>query len=116
VIAVRVQNEPGIIGSSRDYSPEALSVYEGPVPAKLVTRIQPSGKGIMFDFWQKSGSNKSGAWPALFSWEAGEIKTTWKQEYQFLVNIFIVWPPLSGCCLNISVQAKFMLSSANISY
>jgi hypothetical protein len=68
VIAVRVQNEPGIIDSNRDYDP---------VPVKMTSSMNASGTGIMFDFWQKSGSNKSGAWPALFSWEAGEIMTTW---------------------------------------
>jgi len=52
VIAIQVQNEPGIIGSDRDYGPEAQSVYDGPVPAKLISQMKASGKGRIFDIWQ----------------------------------------------------------------
>ncbi len=77
VIAIQVQNEPGIIGSDRDYGPEAQAIYDAPVPAKLVSSIQTAGDGRIFDIWQKSGGNKSGTWPELFGWEAGEIMTAW---------------------------------------
>jgi beta-galactosidase GanA len=36
VIAVQVENEPGILGSDRDYSAEAQAVFDSPVPADLL--------------------------------------------------------------------------------
>jgi hypothetical protein len=77
VIAIQVQNEPGIIGSDRDYGPEAQSVYASPVPAKLISQMKAAGKGRIFDIWQKSGGINSGTWPELFGWEAGEIMSAW---------------------------------------
>jgi beta-galactosidase GanA len=43
VIALQIQNEPGIIGSDRDYGPEGQAAYDSPVPAKLVTAMKKSG-------------------------------------------------------------------------
>ena len=39
--------------------------------------MKASGKGRIFDIWQKSGGINSGAWPELFGWEAGEIMSAW---------------------------------------
>ena len=40
VIMVQVENEPGSLGSVRDYSPEANKLYNGPVPAALTTALK----------------------------------------------------------------------------
>ena len=40
VIMVQVENEPGSLGSVRDYSPEATALFNGPVPAALVTALK----------------------------------------------------------------------------
>lgn len=39
VIMVQVQNEPGTYGSVRDYSPAAQQLFEQPVPAALLRRL-----------------------------------------------------------------------------
>ncbi|MGB7724665.1 MAG: beta-galactosidase, partial [Dehalococcoidales bacterium] len=77
VIALQVENEPGIIGSDRDYSPAAQTVYDSKVPAKLIAAMKAAGKGKIYDIWQESGGKKSGTWPELFGWEAGELMTAW---------------------------------------
>ncbi|MBQ9324391.1 MAG: DUF5597 domain-containing protein [Clostridia bacterium] len=43
VIMVQVENEMGILGSDRDYSPEADAAFAGTVPALLTERLQLSG-------------------------------------------------------------------------
>ena len=48
-----------------------------PVPTKLVDAMKKAGKGKVYDLWQKTGGKKSGTWPELFGWEAGEIMTSW---------------------------------------
>jgi hypothetical protein len=40
VIMVQVENEPGSLGSVRDYSPEAGRLFNGSVPASLVTALK----------------------------------------------------------------------------
>ena len=77
VIGIQVENEPGIMGSDRDYSPEAQSEFDSPVPVKLTAAMKKAGKGRIYDIWQKAGGKKAGTWPELFGWEAGEIMTAW---------------------------------------
>ena len=76
VIGLQIENESGILGSDRDYSPEAQAEYDSPVPAKLVAAMKKKGSGRIYDIWQKSGG-KSGAWPEMFGWQAGELMTAW---------------------------------------
>ena len=40
VILMQVENEPGLFGSIRDYSPEATKLFNGPVPAALVAALK----------------------------------------------------------------------------
>src|ERR1035441_8656755 len=43
VIMMQVENESGIVGSVRDYSPEATKLFNGPVPEKLVAALKKIG-------------------------------------------------------------------------
>ena len=56
VIMMQVENEPGLLGSPRDYSPEANKLFSGAVPEKLVTALK----------------KKPGAWKEVFGREAEE--------------------------------------------
>jgi hypothetical protein len=40
VIMMQVENESGLLGSVRDYSPESNKLFSGPVPASLVTALK----------------------------------------------------------------------------
>jgi len=77
VIALQIENEPGILGSDRDYGPEAEAVFKSPVPGELVTRIKSAGAGRVYDLWQEAGGRDSGTWPELFGWAGGELMTAW---------------------------------------
>jgi len=77
VIGIQVENEPGIIGSDHDYSPEAQTEFDSPVPARLITAMKAAGDGYVYDIWQQAGGNKSGSWSELFGWEAGEFLSAW---------------------------------------
>ena len=77
VIGIQVENEPGIAGSDRDYGPEAKAEFDSPVPSKLVACMKAAGKGNVYDIWQQAGGKKSGTWPELFGWEAGELMSAW---------------------------------------
>ena len=77
VIGLQVENEPGISGSDRDYSPEAQAIYDNPVPAKFMSAMKTAGKGAVYDVWQQNGGKESGTWPELFDWEAGQLMSAW---------------------------------------
>jgi hypothetical protein len=77
VIALQIENEPGIIGSDRDYGPEAQAVFDSAVPVGLMSAMKKAGKGDVYDIWQKAGSKESGTWPELFGTDASEFMTAW---------------------------------------
>jgi hypothetical protein len=77
VISIQVQNEPGIVGSDRDYSPEAQAVFKSIVPAKLMTAMAKSGKGRIYEIWQQAGGKKKGSWAEIFGVEGDELMTAW---------------------------------------
>jgi len=77
VIALQVENEPGIIGSDRDYSPEAQSEFEKNAPNELINRMRDKSYGRLYDLWQLAGSKTSGTWYDLFESAAGELMTSW---------------------------------------
>jgi len=116
VIGLQVENEPGILGSDRDYSPEGQAVFYSPVPVKLIKTIKTAGKGDMFNLWQKTGAKQSGTWPQVFGDDAAEIMTAWsvatyinevtkagKSAYDIpmFINVWVsslVWWPVPGEC------------------
>ena len=59
VIMMQVENESGIVGSVRDYSPESTKLLNGPVPEKLVAALK----------------KKSGTWKEVFGGRAEEMFT-----------------------------------------
>jgi hypothetical protein len=77
VVGIQLENESGILGSDRDYSPEAQAIFDSPVPAKLISAMKAAGKGPVYDIWQKAGGKQSGSWPEVFEWPAGELMTAW---------------------------------------
>ena len=56
VIMVQVENEPGSLGSVRDFSPESNKLFDGPAPAQLVAALK----------------KKPGTWKEAFGREADE--------------------------------------------
>ena len=77
VIGLQVENEPGIIGSDRDYSAEANNIFNSSVPKELMAKMKTAGKGRTFDLWQEAGGKKGGNWSEVFGRFAGELMTGW---------------------------------------
>jgi hypothetical protein len=61
VIMLQVENEPGSLGSVRDFSEEANRIFAGPAPAALVEALH----------------KKPGAWSEVFGADADEIFAAW---------------------------------------
>lgn len=82
VIMVQVENEPGVLGDSRDRSAPALRAWEQAVPPALIaymTRHAATLNPDVLAAWQSHGSRKSGSWPQVFGTDkiADEIFMAW---------------------------------------
>ena len=64
VIMVQVENEPGVWGGVRDYSPEAQKAFESPVPAEVLKAMNKDASG-------------SPNWKTAFGDEADEFLHAW---------------------------------------
>jgi hypothetical protein len=78
IIAVQVENEPGILGSDRDYSAEATATFHGPVPPELASQVALHPGTPVHQAWQAAGAREAGSWPELFGPHAGEFMTAWQ--------------------------------------
>ena len=77
VIALQIENEPGILGSDRDYAPAGEAVFRAPVPPDLMARLEQGDGGPLNHIWEAAGRIERGTWPELFGRSAGELMTAW---------------------------------------
>ncbi|NLX70709.1 MAG: DUF5597 domain-containing protein [Clostridiales bacterium] len=77
VIAVQIENEPGIVGSDRDYGPEGDRDFKSSVPSVLIELISEKEGSPVHSIWKQCGSKKEGSWPEVFGRWAGELMTAW---------------------------------------
>ena len=124
VLMVQVENEPGLIGTDRDYSEAASRLFERPVPKELLSFLESHHQQLsapMAAVW--SQSPKSGNWKQVFGELAPESFSAWlisnyvntvaaagKQEYPLpmYVNVWLIegveragrWPS-GGATVNV---------------
>ncbi len=69
VIMVQVENEVGLLGDSRDRSPEATAAFIKPVPREFLDYLQKHKEGLLPEFrriWEAAGFKTSGTWEEVF--------------------------------------------------
>jgi len=77
IIAVQVENEPGILGCDREYGNKAEAAFAGDVPIDFIEHLKDLGKGHVWEAWQKSGFKEQGCWKDVFGVSGGELCTAW---------------------------------------
>ncbi|RHP36319.1 DUF5597 domain-containing protein [Lachnotalea sp. AF33-28] len=84
VIAVQVENEVGILGAARDFSPGAAEEYRKDVPRALIEHIEKAGTSFLSEAADiyKSASDKS--WANIFRRNADEAFMCW--NYSLHIN------------------------------
>lgn len=112
VIMMQMENEVGLHGSTRDFSPEAVKAFEGDVPAALIEYLTANEDSLLpetLDAWTAAGKRTSGSWQDVFGTgdRADEFFMAWsyasymdaiaaagKAEYDIpvYVNAWIVQP------------------------
>ena len=77
VLAVQVENEPGILGSDRDYGDPAEDAVREPVPAALLDSLRARGTGPVFNQWQACGARAGADWLDTFAHRSYEYREAW---------------------------------------
>ena len=69
VIAIQVENEVGVLGSTRDFCDAANKAFAGPVPAQLTDYLQANKATLrpeLRKIWDAAGDKTSGTWEEVF--------------------------------------------------
>ena len=79
VISIQVENEPGIVGTDRDYSLEGNTAFKAPVSPQFIAAMKKQGKGATYDIWQKAGAKETGTWAEVLGYvpDAGHFMYVW---------------------------------------
>jgi hypothetical protein len=77
VIALQIENEPGILGADRDYGPRATESFESAVPASILSHLAAGEGGPVHALWQETGATMTGTWAEVFGDAAGELFSAW---------------------------------------
>jgi hypothetical protein len=80
VIMIQVENETGLLGTDRDYSPQATRSYRSSVPSALVTYLAAHRSHLMPALetaWAASRFRQSGTWQEVFGDIAPEAFSAW---------------------------------------
>jgi beta-galactosidase GanA len=80
VIMIQVENETGLLGTDRDYAPEATRRFTGPVPAELMAYLSAHRDALVPSLkaaWAAAGFRSAGTWPEVFGELAPEVSTAW---------------------------------------
>jgi hypothetical protein len=77
VIGIQIENEPGILGSVRDYSSAAEKEYQAAIPAELGQKLTALVPGRLRSAWESAGARTTGPWSSVFGAMSAEAFTTW---------------------------------------
>ncbi len=102
VIAVQIQNEPGILGSDRDYGEAGQRMFESPVPVEIVSRLPGAEGGQVYAAWQAAGAPAGGTWGQMFGPKGGEFMTAWSIG-QYIDRLAVVGRRIHNIPLYINV-------------
>ena len=111
VLMIQVENEVGVLGDSRDYSPAANKAFAGPVPKELMDYLIAHKDTLIPEFrdvWAANGFKTSGAWTEVFGpgkpenvtipvrtlsppLTAEEHETGWRNLHWPVDEIFMAW-------------------------
>ena len=75
LLGVQVENEPGILGTPRDYSDAGEAFFRSEVPADVMEWLR-TGSSLK-QIWRENGSPAGGTWEEVFGFHGEEIGTAY---------------------------------------
>lgn len=77
VLGVQVENEPGQLGTPRDYSEPGEAAYRRQVPAQITEWLKHADASFVTETWRNCGSRSHGDWSTVFGEEGAELCTAY---------------------------------------
>jgi hypothetical protein len=80
VLMMQVQNETGVIGTSRDRSNAANAAFRQKVPQELMNYLKQHEQSLIPELkqmWETGGKKADGTWQEVFSYGADEVFSAW---------------------------------------
>jgi len=80
VLMIQVENETGVLGTSRDYLPAAQQAFKQQVPEELLNYLQQHENEKteeLKQMMQSTGNRTSGTWQEMFGYGADEVFMAW---------------------------------------
>ena len=80
VLAMQVENEPGVLGTSRDRCSLAEAAFGAPVPEALIAYLEAHHDALvpsLREAWDGAGRHTSGTWAQVFGSSADEVFMAW---------------------------------------
>ena len=78
VIAVQIENEPGILGPvRRDFGPDGARDFAADVPQALLDYAAEHPQSRLAAFWQAAGKHPGGNWTTVFGRYGAEACSAW---------------------------------------
>jgi hypothetical protein len=80
VIMMQVENEPGLLGTDRDYSGAGTSAFDGSIPPELTAYLDKHRAGLsqgMKSAWAGTDYRTTGSWTSIFGELAPEAFSAW---------------------------------------
>lgn len=82
LLGVQVENEPGLLGTPRDYSKIGEAFFCSAVPEAVVHWLEEVSACEVKEIWQENGCLRNGTWEELFGFHAEEIASAYSMaEY-----------------------------------
>lgn len=95
ILMVQVENEVGILGSTRDFSETANKSFNGQVPKELMDYLEKNKSTLypaLEQAWAANGYQKKGKWEEVFGNGSQYTGEEWKTNFSFYTEeIFMAW-------------------------
>ncbi|RVT79661.1 mannonate dehydratase [Flavobacterium sufflavum] len=95
VISVQVENEIGVLASSRDYSAKANTAFNSKVPDELMNYLLKNKNSLhpaLLKVWAANGYKKVGTWEEIFGKGEELDSKDWKTNFSFYTEeLFMAW-------------------------
>lgn len=77
LLGIQIENEPGLLGTPRDYSECGETFFRSKVPGDIVEWVRDAAECPVKNIWEETGSKNDGTWEELFGFYAEEIASAY---------------------------------------
>lgn len=77
LLGIQIENEPGLLGTPRDYSEAGEACFRSRVPGRVMEWLQTAEACPLEKIWREGGSPADGTWEEVFGFHGEEVCTAY---------------------------------------